>query len=83
MALLFTISAKPAYQFQFANYFGSHMVLQRAPSQAVVWGYGPLTKENHTISLVIEGANQIVEHKVPIINTSKCWSYFLNCYYNN
>ena len=25
--------------FRFANYYGDHMVLQRAPAQANVWGY--------------------------------------------
>lgn len=25
----------------YASYYGDHMVLQRAPEKAVVWGYGP------------------------------------------
>lgn len=27
-------------EFRFASYYGEHMVLQRAPEKAVVWGYG-------------------------------------------
>ena len=26
--------------FRFANIYGSHMVLQRAPKQATIWGFG-------------------------------------------
>ncbi|XP_038817066.1 sialate O-acetylesterase [Salvelinus namaycush] len=27
--------------FRFASYYGDHMVLQKAPERAVLWGYGP------------------------------------------
>lgn len=27
-------------EFRFASYYGEHMVLQKAPEKAVVWGYG-------------------------------------------
>lgn len=26
---------------RFASYYGDHMVLQKSPEKAVVWGYGP------------------------------------------
>lgn len=29
--------------FKFAAYYGDHMVLQKAPRSAVVWGYHPFT----------------------------------------
>jgi sialate O-acetylesterase len=29
---------------RFANYFQDHMVLQRAPQKAIVWGYGDSAK---------------------------------------
>uniref|UniRef100_A0A8C8DAF1 Sialate O-acetylesterase n=1 Tax=Oncorhynchus tshawytscha TaxID=74940 RepID=A0A8C8DAF1_ONCTS len=31
----------PVGGFQFASYYGDHMVLQKAPERAVLWGYGP------------------------------------------
>nr|XP_060643548.1 sialate O-acetylesterase isoform X2 [Anolis sagrei ordinatus] len=36
--LLFAWSA--GAQLRFANYYGDHMVLQKEPSSAIVWGYG-------------------------------------------
>ena len=66
-----SVSAKAALQFQFAKYYASHMVLQRAPHQAVVWGYGPLTPENRTITLILEGGTQVQEHFVPVVKQSK------------
>ncbi len=37
--------------FRFANYYQDHMVLQRAPQQAIVWGYADSL--NTLISLTI------------------------------
>lgn len=31
----------PGGRFRFASYYGDHMVLQKAPERAVLWGYGP------------------------------------------
>jgi len=31
----------PEESLRFASYYGDHMVLQKAPERAVVWGYGP------------------------------------------
>ena len=36
---------------RFANYYGDHMVLQRAPKSARVWGYTPLKCEDVTVML--------------------------------
>lgn len=30
----------PGVMLSFASYYGDHMVLQKAPAGAVVWGYG-------------------------------------------
>nr|XP_008116435.1 PREDICTED: sialate O-acetylesterase isoform X3 [Anolis carolinensis] len=39
-------------QFRFANYYGDHMVLQKEPSCAVLWGYGtPGANITVTVSL--------------------------------
>ena len=38
VALLLIIEGNEA--FRFANYYQDHMVLQRAPQRAIVWGYG-------------------------------------------
>lgn len=38
--------------FRFASYYGDHMVLQKAPERAVLWGYGP---DADTISVSLTG----------------------------
>ena len=40
-------------EFQFASYYASNMVLQRAPSAAVVWGYA--ANVGDAVSLTISG----------------------------
>ena len=35
---------------RFASYYGDHMVLQKSPESAVLWGYGP-EGEEVTVSL--------------------------------
>lgn len=34
------VSVVTGDKFSLASYYGEHMVLQRAPEKAVVWGYG-------------------------------------------
>ncbi|XP_064159862.1 sialate O-acetylesterase-like [Anguilla rostrata] len=34
------VSLNSAAEFSFASYYGDHMVLQKAPERAVLWGYG-------------------------------------------
>ena len=46
-----TIIASFSDGFTWASHFGSHMVLQRAPQRAVVWGYAP--KEGATVSVLL------------------------------
>ena len=38
---------------RFANYYGDHMVLQREPTSAVVWGY--VNACDSTISVDLDG----------------------------
>ncbi|KAI4798679.1 hypothetical protein KUCAC02_020563 [Chaenocephalus aceratus] len=40
---------------RFASYYKDHMVLQKSPERAVVWGYGP---EGAQVSLTLSGQNQ-------------------------
>jgi sialate O-acetylesterase len=42
--------------FQFASYYGDHMVLQRAPSEAVVWGYATEAGDE----VVVEMDDQVI-----------------------
>ncbi|KAK3548559.1 hypothetical protein QTP70_014478, partial [Hemibagrus guttatus] len=34
------VQRRESDEFRFASYYGEHMVLQKAPEKAVVWGYG-------------------------------------------
>lgn len=43
--------------FRFASYYGNHMVLQKAPERAVLWGYGPVDAKV-TVSLSGPDLNQ-------------------------
>lgn len=53
-------------KFAFASYYGDHMVLQRAPQHAVLWGYGP--KPGNNVTVVLSGEDPITV-KVDISNT--------------
>lgn len=37
---------------RFASYYGDHMVLQKSPERAVLWGYGP---EGALVTLYLSG----------------------------
>ena len=41
--------------FAFASYYGSTMVLQRAPAQATVWGYGYAVGDQVTLTITVDG----------------------------
>ncbi|KAG7333024.1 hypothetical protein KOW79_003159 [Hemibagrus wyckioides] len=45
-------------EFRFASYYGEHMVLQKAPEEAVVWGYGTTGAEVQ-ISLAGQQSEQV------------------------
>ena len=42
------------YEFHFARYYDDHMVLQRAPGRAVIWGYGPVINDNTSVMVTID-----------------------------
>ena len=48
------VVVEPVYEFHFARYYGNHMVLQRAPSRAVVWGYGPFIGDNTSVMVIVD-----------------------------
>ncbi|KAL0973315.1 hypothetical protein UPYG_G00201850 [Umbra pygmaea] len=41
--------------FWFASYYGDHMVLQKAPERAVLWGFGP---ENAKVTVYLSGGKK-------------------------
>ncbi|XP_069138669.1 sialate O-acetylesterase-like [Argopecten irradians] len=57
--------------FQFATYYGDHMVLQRAPKQAVVWGYHPFT-------YVYVGVTVGNQTQYGLVNIQGIWSVTLD-----
>ncbi|OWF52495.1 Sialate O-acetylesterase [Mizuhopecten yessoensis] len=57
--------------FKFAAYYGDHMVLQRAPKQAVVWGYHPFT-------YVYVGVTVGNSTQYGLVNTQGVWSVILD-----
>lgn len=73
-----------SFEFAFASYFGDNMVLQRAPQRAIIWGYGPLTNENATLLLTIEGTTDLpsntIEYRTTVKNTAigMIWKIVLN-----
>jgi len=48
------VVVKEVYEFHFARYYGNHMVLQRAPSRAVIWGYGPVISDNTSVVVTVD-----------------------------
>ena len=43
--ILFFGSSDSSSVFRFANIYGSHMVLQKAPQRAIIWGFGEVGQE--------------------------------------
>ncbi|KAA0714858.1 Sialate O-acetylesterase [Triplophysa tibetana] len=63
IALTTVLSA--AEKLRFASYYGSHMVLQKAPAQAVVWGYG---EAGAVIALSLSGSNNVFSSSAHVVN---------------
>lgn len=59
VAILAQKFKSPSYNFRFASYYGDHMVLQRAPHKAVVWGYGPVISDNTTVKVTLTSEDNI------------------------
>jgi len=58
------VVVEPVYEFHFARYYGNHMVLQRAPSRAVIWGYGPVLRDNTSVEVTVDNnlTHRLVYH---------------------
>ncbi|MCJ8733554.1 hypothetical protein PDJAM_G00224870 [Pangasius djambal] len=52
-------------EFRFASYYGQHMVLQRAPEKAVVWGYGTTGAE---VQISLAGPQNEQVNSVPVLD---------------
>lgn len=50
---------------RFASYYGDHMVLQKSPERAVLWGYGP---EGAQVTLFMTGP---INHKTSAVTVTK------------
>ncbi|XP_026171215.1 sialate O-acetylesterase [Mastacembelus armatus] len=58
---------------RFASYYGDHMVLQKSPERAVLWGYGP---EGAQVTVSLSGP---INHKtLPVTVTEGIWRVSLN-----
>ena len=55
------IAGKEPYEFQFGSLYGDQMVLQRAPGAAVVWGHGPISSENATVWVTLQGGGDMLQ----------------------
>ncbi|XP_059212415.1 sialate O-acetylesterase-like isoform X2 [Centropristis striata] len=70
--LLASICASDA-KLRFASYYGDHMVLQKAPERAVLWGYGP---EGAQVTLYLKG--QVDQKTSPVTVTKGIWKITLD-----
>lgn len=57
----------------FASYYGDHMVLQKSPQRAVLWGYGPECAE---VTLFLSGP--ITQKHSPVTVTKGIWQVTLD-----
>ncbi|XP_074783337.1 sialate O-acetylesterase [Athene noctua] len=62
--------------FGFASYYGDHMVLQKEPAGAVVWGYG---EPGAAVTVVLSGAGGLVMKKMARVKgPSGMWTTILD-----
>ncbi|KAL5010828.1 hypothetical protein ScPMuIL_013133 [Solemya velum] len=61
----------------FASYFGNHMVLQRAPQRATVWGYGSTVGNTVTVVLSGEGAYNTTVTSAAYLKKGGIWKVML------
>lgn len=45
--------------FSFASYYGSHMVLQRGPKKAALWGYASLQDMGKTVTVEVSSSSAL------------------------
>ena len=63
------------YDIWFASYYGDHMVLQRAPQKAHVWGF---TKKEHLgeeVTLTLLGARISKSYTTTVIEKGEAMDY--------
>ncbi|OWF52499.1 Sialate O-acetylesterase [Mizuhopecten yessoensis] len=48
-------------RFAFAAYYGDHMVLQKSPQRAVIWGYNPYVYDRISVSVAKQTAQALVD----------------------
>ncbi|XP_043119960.1 sialate O-acetylesterase isoform X2 [Puntigrus tetrazona] len=58
-------SVLSAEVFRFSSYYGNHMVLQKAPAKAAVWGFG---QTDATVVVSLSGSNKVSEYSIIVIN---------------
>ncbi|XP_042332968.1 sialate O-acetylesterase [Sceloporus undulatus] len=63
-------------QLRFANYYGDHMVLQKEPSRAVVWGYG-IPGANISVT-VFQTHNVMIKEAAKVHAVTKVWKVLLS-----
>ncbi|XP_067909849.1 sialate O-acetylesterase [Heterodontus francisci] len=51
--------------FRFGSYYASHMVLQKQPARAVVWGYGGV---GATVNVTVSREDKIFNHQMTTVN---------------
>ncbi|KAM6045027.1 sialate O-acetylesterase isoform 4-T4 [Theristicus caerulescens] len=61
----------------FASYYGDHMVLQKAPAGAVVWGYGE-PGASVTVALSEDGGLVVMKKTAPVKGPSGTWTTVLD-----
>ncbi|ELT89020.1 hypothetical protein CAPTEDRAFT_219955 [Capitella teleta] len=78
--LVHRFKGKTTYDFRYAMYYGNHMVLQRAPNRASVWGYGPVLDDNTTVRLTVLGEGYEKEYSTVVRNTlsGQTWKVVLD-----
>ncbi|KAG7278504.1 hypothetical protein CRUP_004113 [Coryphaenoides rupestris] len=60
---------------RFASYYGDHMVLQKSPERAVVWGYGP---EGEQVNVTLWGPEGPQSTPPPVTVTQGIWKVTLD-----
>ncbi|XP_058606484.1 sialate O-acetylesterase isoform X2 [Onychostoma macrolepis] len=58
-------SVLSAEVFRFSSYYGNHMVLQKAPAKAVLWGFG---QTGAKVVVTLSGPYKVSAHSTTVIN---------------
>ena len=67
---LFVVYSESAAVFRYANIYGSHMVLQKAPRRARIWGFGEVGREVFLAASLKWYRTEVKQGKR---NTSRSW----------